>query len=59
MNIKNNILYWSLRVLILLFGAFLIVFGEKDDSPGAQMIGLIMIVTIIITAIKRIKKNSK
>jgi len=59
MNIKNNILYWSLRVLILLFGAFLIVFGEKDDSPGAQMIGLVMIVTIIITAIKRIKKNSK
>ncbi|MBU4353422.1 hypothetical protein KKA18_01855 [Patescibacteria group bacterium] len=59
MDIKNNILYWSLMVLILSFGAFLIVFGEKDDSPGAQMIGLVMIVTIIITAIKRIKKNSK
>ena len=58
-NIKNKILYWSLRIIIILLGAFLIVFGEKDDSPGAQMIGLVMIVIIIITVIKRIRKNSK
>lgn len=59
MGIKNNILYWSLRILIILLGVFLIVFGEKDDSPGAQMIGLVMIVTIIITVIKYLRKNSR
>jgi len=56
---KNNILYWSLRIMIILLGIFLIVFGEEDDSPGAQLIGLVMIVTIIITAIKHIRKNFK
>jgi len=59
MGIKNGILFWSLRILAILLGIFLVVFGEKDDSPGAQLIGLVMIVTIIVTATKGIRKNSE
>jgi hypothetical protein len=29
-------------VLVVMFGIFLVVFGEKDDSPGAQGLGLIL-----------------
>ena len=29
----------------VLFGVFLIIFGEQDDSPGAQGLGLILALT--------------
>jgi drug/metabolite transporter (DMT)-like permease len=50
--IKNKILYWSPRILTILFGVFLIVFGGIDDSPGAQLIGLILVIASIINVIK-------
>ena len=28
-------------VLVAIAGVFLIIYGERDDSPGAQMLGLI------------------
>ena len=35
---------------------FLIVFGGIDDSPGAQLIGLVLIVTSIVFIFKGKKK---
>ncbi len=47
-----------LLILAIFFGIFLIVYGEKDDSPGAQFLGLIIVVTSIIKIFKRkFKKN--
>lgn len=48
MNTKNKILYWISKILIILIGIFAIVFGEIDDSPGLQGIGLIFIITTVI-----------
>jgi len=56
MGIKSKILYWSPKILVVLFGVFLVIFGGIDDSPGAQLIGLILVVTGIITVIKRKKR---
>lgn len=56
-NIKNKILYWTPRVLVVLLGAFFIVAGEFDDSPGLQGLGLILIIMTIVMAIKNKKKN--
>jgi uncharacterized membrane protein YfcA len=55
-DIKNKILYWSLRILTILLGVFLIVFGGIDDSPGAQLIGLVLIVASIVFIFKGKKK---
>ncbi len=56
-NIKTKILYWIPKVLAILLGAFFIVFGEYDDSPGLQGIGLILaIATIVIVVRGRNKK---
>jgi len=55
-DIKNKILYWSLRILTILLGVFLIVFGGIDDSPGAQLIGLVLIVASIVFIFKGTKK---
>jgi drug/metabolite transporter (DMT)-like permease len=55
-DIKNKILYWTPKILAILFGAFLIVFGEFDDSPGAQLIGLVLVITGIVFIFKSKKK---
>lgn len=52
-----KILKTILLILIVLFGVFMIVYGEKDDSPGAQFLGLIIAITSIISIFK--SKNKK
>jgi len=56
-DIKNKILYWIPKILAILLGVFFIVFGEFDDSPGLQGIGLILIIAIIFIVIRGNKKK--
>ena len=49
MNKKLKII---LSVFAIAFGIFMRVFGEQDDSPGAQGIGLIMVIAGIVNIIK-------
>lgn len=58
-NIKTKILYWIPKVLVILLGVFFIVFGEFDDSPGLQGLGLILIITTVIIVIRSKKKNNQ
>lgn len=46
-----------LSVLAILLGAFFIVFGEFDDSPRLQGIGLILIIAIVVMIIRNRNKN--
>ena len=45
-------------VLAILFGAFMFVYGEIDDSPGGQLLGLLAVIGGIVGVIKSKKKNS-
>lgn len=45
-------------IVAILFGMFLFVYGEIDDSPGGQLLGLLIIITGIVGIIKKKKKNS-
>ena len=47
----------SVSVLAILFGAFLFVYGEIDDSPGGQLIGLVVVIAGAIGVIKSRKKK--
>jgi len=38
-------------------GVFFIIFGEYDDSPGLQRIGLILIIITIVIVIRNKKNN--
>jgi len=58
-DIKNKILYWIPKILVILLGVFFIVFGEFDDSPGLQGLGLILIITTVIIVIRSKKKNNQ
>jgi hypothetical protein len=54
---KNKLLYWISRSLAILLGVFFIVFGEFDDSPGLQGLGLILIIAIVVMVIRNRNKN--
>ncbi|MFA5359511.1 MAG: hypothetical protein WC349_00920 [Patescibacteria group bacterium] len=45
-------------ILLIFFGVFMIIYGEHDDSPGAQFLGLIMFIIGIVSLVKN-KKNIK
>ena len=49
---KVRILY---SVVAILFGAFMFVYGEIDDSPGGQLMGLLAVI-IGIVGVTRVKK---
>lgn len=51
---KSRILYSTLAIL---FGAFMFVYGEIDDSPGGQLLGLLAIIIGIVGIIKSKKKT--
>jgi len=36
----------------------MIVFGENDDSPGAQMLGLIIVISSVVSMLKNKTKKS-
>lgn len=44
-------------VIAILIGAFMIVYGGIDDSPGGQLIGLLAIIIGIVGLIKNRKKT--
>lgn len=45
--------------LAIVFGAFLFIYGEYDDSPGGQLLGLLAVVVGIVGVVKTLKKTSK
>jgi hypothetical protein len=44
-------------VLAIAFGAFLFVFGGYDDSPGAQGLGLLIVIAGVVGVIRSRKKR--
>lgn len=51
---KTRLVY---SIAAILFGAFIIVFGGMDDSPGAQLLGLIAVILGIAGLIKSKKRK--
>ena len=54
MNKKIRIV---LSILAILFGGFMVVYGGYDDSPGGQLLGVVLIVIGIVGGIKSRKKK--
>ncbi|MFA6458338.1 MAG: hypothetical protein WCV72_03035 [Patescibacteria group bacterium] len=53
---KIKILYCILAVLV---GAFLFIYGGFDDSPGCQLLGLLVIIAGIVGLVKGRNKISR
>ena len=46
-------------LLAIGLGAFFVVYGERDDSPGGQLLGLVIAVAGIIGAIRIIRNRKR
>ena len=46
-----------LSILAIVVGAFFVVYGEYDDSPGGQLLGLLAIILGIVGVIMSKKKD--
>lgn len=57
-NVYMNIGKIIISFLAISFGVFMFVYGEFDDSPGGQLMGLLAFIIGIIGLIKSKKKNS-
>ena len=55
----NNIIKLSCFVLAIAFGAFFVVYGEYDDSPGGQLIGVLAVIIGIVGGIRTIRSMKK
>lgn len=54
----KKILSFVGAICAMSFGVFMIIFGEADNSPGAQFLGLIMFVIGVAVIIRNKKKKS-
>ena len=43
-------------LFLVLFGVFMFVYGGWDDSPGAQLLGFVLVVIGILGIVKNKKK---
>jgi hypothetical protein len=50
--------FWLLilRVVATGIGIFAVVFGEADDSPGLQGIGMLLLMTVFFSIYKIVKR---
>lgn len=47
-----------LPILAITLGAFMVIYGGYNDSPGGQLLGLLVVIGGIVGVIKSRKKNS-
>lgn len=47
-----------LYILAIMFGIFMFVYGGYDDSPGGQLLGVVLLVIGVVGLIKYKKKGS-
>jgi hypothetical protein len=53
----NRFLMVILAVLVIGIGIAGIVYGEADDSPGLQLIGVVLIVGALALGVRTVKRS--
>jgi drug/metabolite transporter (DMT)-like permease len=44
-------------ILAIALGVAAIVYGEHDDSPGAQLIGVLLIVGAVVLGVRMVRRS--
>ena len=53
MNKYYRVILYS--VIAILFGIFMFIYGGYDDSPGGQLLGLILVVSGVVGLVRNKK----
>ncbi|MDD4606757.1 MAG: hypothetical protein PHS07_00250 [Patescibacteria group bacterium] len=54
---KRKILSFILAIFAILFGIFMFIYGGHDDSPGGQLLGVIICVLGLMGLLKNFKRS--
>jgi len=46
-----------LSILAIMFGVFMFIYSEYDDSPGGQGLGLLLVIGGVVRIIKIMRKK--
>ena len=52
----NNYVRIICAIIAMAFGVFMVIYGELDDSPGGQLMGVVFVVIGSIGILTRKKK---
>ncbi|NMB48758.1 hypothetical protein GYA13_05000 [Candidatus Kuenenbacteria bacterium] len=53
----KKVLKFTLFILLILFGIFMFIYGGYDDSPGAQLLGIVAAIGGVVGIIKIMRKK--
>jgi drug/metabolite transporter (DMT)-like permease len=48
-----------LAVVAVVFGVMTIVYGGADDSPGAQLIGVVFVVGGVVLGVRAVRRSTR
>ena len=48
---------YLLVMLVIAVGAAAIVYGEADDSPGGQLVGVLLVVGAIVLGVRMVRRS--
>jgi hypothetical protein len=51
-------LTYLVAAVVVALGAAAVVFGEADDSPGLQVIGVVVALAAVVVAVRRASRSS-
>lgn len=55
----KSILLYTLYAALIALGGFLFVYGEYDDSPGGQLLGLLVALAGVVGSVREARRNRR
>lgn len=49
----------TISLILILVGILFVIFGGIDDSPGSQLIGVVLIILVVAQAIRGLAKENR
>ena len=54
---KGKAMKYLLVMFVIAVGAAAIVYGEADDSPGGQLVGVLLVVGAIVLGVRMVRRS--
>jgi hypothetical protein len=54
---KRDLMKYLAVILAIALGVAAIVYGEADDSPGAQLLGVLLVVGAVVLGVRMVRRR--
>lgn len=52
----RNLLTVLVAVVVVALGVLAVVYGESDDSPGLQLIGVVLVIAAVVLGVRTARR---